>query len=104
MSGLRWPYPRTPELGRHLPSNFEEGEREFDQRVKAHFPVGTHEAEVVMALRRQGFRFDPASPLDSCKSASIRQGIVIQKLWSVRWHATDARIAEIWGVYGAVAP
>lgn len=101
---MRWPYPRTPLLGRNLPSNFDEGEREFDQRVKVQFPVGTHEADVVEALRRQGFRVDPTSPLDSCKSASIRQGLVIQKLWSVRWHATDARIDKIWGVYGAIAP
>lgn len=47
---------------------------------------------------------DPASPLDSCQSASIRQGTVIQKLWSVRWHPTDGRIDEIWGVYGVIAP
>ncbi len=101
---LRWPYPRTPELGRDLPSNFDEGERMFDRRVKAQFPVGSLEAEVVDQLRRQGFRLNPAPPLDSCKSASIRQGFVIQKLWSVRWRATDARIDEIWGVYGAIAP
>ena len=101
---MRWPYPRTPLLGRDLPSNFDEGERVFDQRVKAQFPVGIAESEVVDHLLRQGFRMNPASPLDRCGSASIRQGLVIQKLWSVRWRATEGRIDEIWGVYGAIAP
>ncbi len=101
---LRWPYPRTPLLGRNLPSNFDQGEREFDRRVKAQFPVGTQEADVAEALRRQGFRWNPAIPLDACRSMSIRQGIVIQKLWSVRWRATDQAIDDIWGVYGAIAP
>lgn len=98
---MRWPYPRTPLIGRNLPSNYDEGERIFDERVRATFPIGSSEAALIQALRRQGFSVDPGP---RWASATIKRGLIIKTIWSVRWRAEADRVREIWGVYGAIAP
>jgi hypothetical protein len=52
-------------------------------------------------LRNQGF-----SVVSSPKMtfATIKRGLIIKTVWSVRWRARAGRIEEIWGVYGAIAP
>jgi len=100
---MRWPYPRTPALGRGLPSNYAEGEKMFDARVKAMFPVGTPEARLVDALRRQGFAVESAHRPD-CRSATVMKGLVFRHIWSVRWRSAEGRVEDIRGVYGVIAP
>lgn len=101
---VRWPYPRTPSLGRNLPSPFVDGEIAFDERVKAQFPKGTSEASVVDQLRGQGFSVADASSADGCRAATVTRGILIRTIWSVRWYAGEDKIDDIWGVYGAIGP
>ena len=74
----------------------------FDQRVKARFPKGMHEADLIAELRKQGFsmRRDGVD----CKSATKSRGVIIRAIWSVRWRAEADRVDEVWGVYGFVAP
>jgi hypothetical protein len=98
---MRWPYPRTPSIGRDLPPKYDEGERVFDERVKAEFPIGSSEARLIKALRSQGF--PPASSTDMA-SATITRGLIMKTIWSVRWRAKEDRIEDIWGVYGGIAP
>ena len=100
--GMRWPYPIAPELGRGLPSNYVEGEKVFDERVKARFPTGMREADLVAELRNQGFSMGRGGP--EFKSASKSRGIIFRTLWSVRWQAEADRIEKVWGVYGVIAP
>lgn len=101
---MRWPYPPIPPLARDLPKTFGEGEPVFDERVKRRFPLGSSEREMVDQLRRQGFAVDRVAYEDGWRGATIKRGIIIQTLWSVRWRATANQIDEIIGVYGATAP
>lgn len=99
---MRWPYPRKPKLDRKLSSNYKEGEVEFDRRVKAHFPKGTNESELISQLQNEGFAVDQ-SKLDF-NNAFITQGLIFRTLWSVRWRTKEGQVDEIWGVYGVTAP
>ena len=101
---MRWPYPRRPRLGHDLPRTFSEGERVFDQRVKAQFPIGSSERAMVDHLRGQGFSVEAVPFHEGWRATDVRRGIIIQTLWSVRWRATDNRIEEVVGIYGAIAP
>lgn len=99
---MRWPYPRTPELGKGLPATYEEGEREFDRRVKSQFPLGSCEDDLIAQVAEAGFRLDRSGrPI---RSATLTRGLIIKTLWSVRWRSSNGRIDEIWGIYGAIAP
>lgn len=99
---MRWPYPRTPNLGKGLPSSVVEGEREFDRRVKAEFPVGSREADLIAQITAAGFVLDRSGA--KWRSATLKRGLMIKTLWSVRWRASGAEIEEAWGVYGFIAP
>ena len=101
---MRWPYPPTPALGRGLPSNYVEGEKVFDERVKAKFPIGMSEAHLLEELRTQGFsvRSDPERA--DFKTATVTRGLIFRNLWSVRWRARADQIEDVWGVYGVIAP
>ncbi|MBV9884210.1 MAG: hypothetical protein JO276_14465 [Sphingomonadaceae bacterium] len=99
-----WKAP-TPEIGRDLPSNYAEGEKVFDARVKASFPIGMSVEALLAELRRQGFGLLPEAGLDSVSDATFyRDELVCLTLWSVRWHASGGCVTEIWGVYGCRAP
>lgn len=100
---MRWPFSRIPELGRHLPSNYDQGEKLFDERVKAHFPIGMSEPDLIETLQKQGFRINSYDSIE-CKSATFEKGVVLRTVWSVRWREREGRISEIWGVYGGIAP
>lgn len=100
---MRWPYPRKPALGRDLPPEYAEGEKVFDRRVKAKFPIGTSEGDLIAELRSQGFSVDFRGRC-VVQSAKIERGLIFRTGWSVRWRAKAGRIEEIWGVYGVAAP
>jgi hypothetical protein len=101
---MRWPYPRKPSLGRDLPSNYAEGRKVFDERVKGAYPIGMSEADLVGDLRSKGYSIEvPANEADwGC--ATILRGVIFQHIWSVRWRARAGKIDDIWGVYGVIAP
>jgi len=93
----------VPDLGRDLPPNFSDGERVFDQRVKARFPIGMSESELIAELQREGFDLRPS--VDDVQDASfVRSQLIFQTIWSVRWRATAGAVSEVWGVYGGRAP
>ena len=99
---MRWPYPRTPELGKGLPAAYREGEKQFDRRVKTRFPIGSSENELIAQVVNEGFRLDRnGGPI---RSATLTRGLIAKTLWSVRWRSNNGRIDEVWGVYGAITP
>jgi len=75
---------------------------EFDRRVKAEFSVGSSEAELIHQLKAEGYLIGPR--VNGVISAKIERGIIVKKLWSIRWRAKNGQLEEIWGVYGAIAP
>ena len=101
---MRWPYPRPPALGRDLPSNYAEGERVFDERVKARFPIGMSEAELIKDLASQGFSVWSDPDKADLKTATVTRGLIFRNLWSVRWRVKSEQIEDVWGVYGVIAP
>lgn len=101
---MRWPYPRPPVIGRDLPSNYAEGEKVFNDRVKAKFPIGMSEAELLKELRRQGFSVWSDPDKADFKMATVTRGLIFRNLWSVRWRTKANQIEDIWGVYGVIAP
>lgn len=99
---MHWPYPRTPELGKELPTPYKEGEREFDRRVKSQFPIGSSEDELISQLASEGFRLNRGD--GPVRSATLTQGLIIKTLWSIRWRPKDGQIEDVWGVFGVIAP
>lgn len=95
----------TPEIARGLPSTYTDAEPIFDARLKARFPPGTTEHKLLDELGQQGFPMPPSRWRDGIASTTFTRNELISKtIWSVRWRARDARITEIWGVHGAIAP
>jgi hypothetical protein len=96
--------PPIPPLADHLPPDVREGKKAFDQRVKASFPVGSRESDAIAALARQGFKVTAPST-GGLRSADFeKNGGICETIWSVRWHAKDDTISEIFGVYGLRCP
>jgi hypothetical protein len=50
------PFVTPPSIGQNLPSNFEEADKVFQDRVRKEFPGSINEAELVNKLREQGFK------------------------------------------------
>jgi hypothetical protein len=55
-----------PQIGRNLPSAFDDANRAFDARVDERFPIGSSEDTLVAELKREGFKVsenttDPAT-------------------------------------------
>lgn len=92
---------KLPELAVRLPSDFEQAQRLFDQRVKARFAVGTSEVTVKADVAAQGFRILPAAtPSDFSMAVFERQRFPCLDRWTVRWRSARGKITELWGVYG----
>jgi hypothetical protein len=85
-----------------LPSKYVEGTKVFDERVKARFPIGMSEVNLIQELRNQGFSID--RKYFDHESATITRGLVLRTIWSVRWRAKAGRVEEVWGIYGVIAP
>lgn len=90
------PFPRVPEIGRDLPSNFERAEQVFSQRVSEAFPPGTPEAVVASTLEEQGFEIDG----DVARFNKSRFPCALE--WRVFWSVEDGVITDISALYGAV--
>ena len=92
----------TPTLGRNLTDQIFVAIKEFDQRVKQQFPVGSSEQDMVAELRREGFaEFGSGSERFPKWARWDGPGqIVCRKELSVIWRSgSDGRIAEISGQY-----
>jgi predicted small lipoprotein YifL len=93
-----------PPIADKLPSDVRDAEPEFDRRVKAAYPVGSHEENAVAGLRRAGFEVSSRAS-DGYRSADIKRGDAIcQTIWSVRWKAVAGRMSEVFGVDGFRCP
>ena len=96
---------RLPPIARGMPSKYAEGKEVFDARIKARFPVGTQEEDLIAELREQGFPLPSCLGPDAWASSTYNRTLfVFRTIWSVRWRAEDGRVTEILGVYGVVAP
>ena len=93
-----------PELAGGLPSNFEQAQKVFDQRVKAKFAVGTLESNLKAVVINQGFRLFPASsPSDFAMAVLERkESFLCLGRWTVRWRVKGDKLSEVWGVYGSL--
>lgn len=96
-----------PQLGRNLPRAFAAARPVFNERVRARFPVGSGEQQMLVELQRQGFRVsaDPANlatptPYEH-KATYESRNIACNIRWSVRWNSTAGKITADMGDFGA---
>lgn len=89
-------------MGKALPASYSEGEREFDERIKSRFPLGSNEADLIAYVSADGFKLDRGGA--NFRSATLTRGMVFKKIWSIRWRSNAGKIDVVWGVYGAIAP
>lgn len=94
--------PRTPEISKDLPSNYAEGQRVFDARVRKRFPLGSPETELVAELRRQGFSI--VAGTDGQFATFSNRSFPIETVWHVGWKSDQGRITDVWGVHGGIGP
>lgn len=93
-----------PPIADKLPSNVRQAEPEFDRRVKAAFPIGIPEGDMILKLQGDGFKISPPGP-DGYRSGDIKRGdFICQTIWSVRWRADAGILREVFGVYGHRCP
>lgn len=85
-----------------MPATYVEGEKVFDARLKAHFPVGTEESAVVEELGRQGFSINEG-PSGRFATFVVKR-LVVSNVWNVGWEADNGTISKVWGVYGGRGP
>ena len=93
----------APPIARELPGSLARARELFDQRVKARFPVGPAESQMIAELRRE--RFEVHEPSDSSgRSKAIRdiQGLPCRRKWTISWTATAGQITDAAGDYGEV--
>jgi hypothetical protein len=90
-----------PQIAQGMDSTFSKGDEQFKRRVRARYPIGSSEKRLLADLRAQGFVAD-IRPGDLSSADLHRFMGCGDKVWSVRWRATDDRITEVFGVYGAV--
>jgi hypothetical protein len=97
-----------PPITRKLPSSFNEGERIFNNRVHARYPMGYDERILIADLEAQGFTVvkwkagDVGGTQRIFRVAEIgRMMFCGSKAYSVRWFADKGRVTEIFGIYGA---
>lgn len=94
--------PKIPPLARDLPSKYEEGEIVFDARIKAAFPSGTEESQLIAELTSQGFSIQHSEHGTFATFSNKR--FPVESVWHVGWEAHEGRITKIWGVYGGRGP
>jgi hypothetical protein len=81
--------PFLPQLARGLPRDFETGQAEFTRRLRARFPVGSAETDLLRELEAQGFRnhFEDRSR----RYTDIeKRGLPCNVLWRVLWRIDDS--------------
>ncbi|MXP29609.1 hypothetical protein GRI58_12360 [Porphyrobacter algicida] len=91
-----------PEIAQGLPNNYSEGERVFDARLKARFPVGTSTNALAEELTKQGFSV--TTQINGGGANYTDKGFLVSSVWNIGWKAQGGRITDIWGVYGGRGP
>lgn len=93
---------QPPVIGRDLPATYAEGEKVFDARIKAHYPVGGDPKIMANDLRRQGFE---VLETESGGSAHFSdKGFPIASIWSVGWDIEAGKLSNVWGILVAAGP
>jgi hypothetical protein len=89
-----------PPVGDHLNASAAEDSAEYDEQVKARFPVGSDESALRVALARERFVIvrstDPGFRFSAAYSASE---LFCRQDWSILWSAYAGKIADIGGRY-----
>ena len=95
----------APPIGQPLPPAFKDANAAFDLRVKAKFPVGSAQSDLLAELAREGFKVTPcADPTgqgcDYQHFASWRRaGAACDRNWQIVWNADGAVISKVEGRY-----
>ena len=98
-----------PEIGRHLPSAFDDANRAFDARIKEHFPIGSPERALIAELKHQGFKISENAAAAATEAGAFRsfalydaQGLPCRLDWKVLWSSEGPKITAIAGRYSGV--
>jgi hypothetical protein len=94
-----------PQIGRNLPSAFDDANRAFDARVDERFPIGSSEDTLVAELKREGFKVSE----NTTEAATFKffalydaPGLPCRLFWKVLWTSDDGKITAIAGRYSGV--
>lgn len=92
-------FPLIPEIGRNLPANFSQADKEFNERTQKLFPLGADEKIIIEFLENQNFKYYSS---DQGKGATFKKPVFPCDLfWNVSWKSDmDKKITEIHGKYG----
>jgi hypothetical protein len=98
----------TPQIARGLSNTITVARREFDERVKAAFPVGSSEEEMLDALRRQGFKRQEAN-FGDLRGRVPYMGVSVPRTmcgvsYNVFWEAEQGRLTDVSGSYNVTCP
>jgi len=86
--------------GSHLSASAAEDSAEFDQQVKARFPVGSDENALRVTLVRERFVIigDTGSLFRFSATYSVSE-LFCRQDWSIRWSVYAGKIVDIGGKY-----
>ena len=88
-----------PEIVATLPGDESEFSREFDDRVRERFPIGSSEDKLLTFLTNEGFFPDWRSCDNPNASFFVQSGVICQKIVRVFWRADVA--GALTGVRGS---
>jgi glycerol uptake facilitator-like aquaporin len=89
-----------PEIVATLPGDESEFSREFDDRVRERFPIGSSEDKLLAFLTNENFFPDWRRRDNSNSSFFIQSGLVCQKIVRVFWRADAAGVlTDVRGTY-----
>src|SRR3984957_3198083 len=89
-----------PEIVATLPGDESEFSREFDERLRERFPVGSSEDKLLTFLTNEGFFPDWRSRDNPNASFFVQSGLICQKIIRVFWRANAAgTLTDIRGSY-----
>ena len=76
-----------PEIVATLPGDESEFRREFDERIRERFPIGSSEDKLLTFLANEGFFPDWRSRDNPNVSFFVQSGLICQKIIRVFWRA-----------------
>jgi len=89
-----------PEIVATLPGDESEFSREFDDRIRARFPIGSSEEKLVDFLANEGFFPDWRRRDNSNASFFVQSGLICQKIVRVFWRAgAPGDLTDVRGSY-----
>ena len=89
-----------PAIAATLPGDEAQFSREFDERIRDHFPVGTSEDALVDYLASEHFAPEWRRRDDANAAAFVWSGLLCTKTVCVRWRSdATGRLAEVNGAY-----